>query len=68
MEQALFVESLMATGEFTWRAVAYEVHRRFPGELLEDDLDGNQGAGMFLCEVAAEMLGRPVDFPAGDQP
>jgi hypothetical protein len=68
MEHALFVESLMATGGFTWRTVADEVHRRFPGELLEDDLDGNQGAGMILCDVAAGVLGRPVGFPAGDHP
>jgi hypothetical protein len=59
-EHALFVKSRRMVAKDTWRGVAWEVQRQFP-DLVGADLDGNQIVGMFLCEIAGELLGRKVD-------
>jgi hypothetical protein len=60
-EHAATVERLRVEQELTWRGVAEVFDDEFPRELYDPSLRGNQGVGMFLCEVAAEVLRRPVD-------
>jgi hypothetical protein len=52
VEHAQVVRRLRVDEGRTWRGVAAECSRAW-----ETDWDGNQIVGMFLCEVAATLLG-----------
>jgi len=58
---AIAVERLRCAEELTWRGVAEAFDALFPGEVFDRSLAGNQGVGMFLCELASEMLGRTME-------
>ena len=52
LEHAHIVRRLRVDEELTWRGVAGECSTAWA-----TDWDENQIVGMFLCEVAAELLG-----------
>jgi hypothetical protein len=57
-ERAAFVRRLRVDDDLTWRGVAGECSAAWG-----TDWDENQGVGMFLCEIAARLLGEDPDAP-----
>jgi hypothetical protein len=57
VEQACVVRELAAT--LTWRGIAVSFPYEVGPALVEESLRGNQIVGMFLVEVAAELLQEP---------
>ena len=54
--QALFVKWLRVRQEGTWRWVHSEYVKRYPAELEDESLAGNQILGMELCNEAMDIL------------